>query len=222
MSAIPRGNNIATQRDFAVRSVIDRTVYIELDGKGDLPMDFTVHGPFELRRLPYGMIDSGKEAKRAFWTNVCNEDRSLPSACGCYLYAIQAGKGITPWYVGMANRQSFQKECFASHKIVIYSQVAASGKGTPVLFLLAKRTHGRRAVRPSAKGHADICFLETFLIASAIAKNPRLKNVQMTKMLRNTKVPGLLNSPIGQPSASVAQLKRALFRVKNSSNSRCT
>jgi hypothetical protein len=195
---------------------------LALDEKGDAAMYFSIHGPFEFvrRRDPNGVsIEDNKQAKRDFWANVRNEDRSLPSACGCYLYAIQAGKGITPWYVGMANKQSFEKECFASHKINIYNKVVARCKGTPILFLLTKRTKTKRAAKPSATGHADICFLETFLIALAIAKNPLLRNVQMTKMLRNLQVPGLLNSRIGQPRAPVAKLKKAL---KSSSNSRRT
>jgi len=175
-------------------------------------MRFTVHGPFKLQKQANGLVDRQNDAKRAFWQNVINKDNFLPSACGCYLYAIRAAKGVKPWYVGMANKQSFETECFASHKVNIYNEVVANRKGTPVLFLLARRTSKGRFAKPSVNGRSDIRFLETLLIATAIEKNPKLMNVQKTKMLRNMEVPGLINSPQARPTRSVALLKDALFR----------
>jgi len=42
------------------------------------------------------MLDLSKMEKNIFWNKVNNEKPGLENACGCYLFAYKAGKGITP------------------------------------------------------------------------------------------------------------------------------
>jgi hypothetical protein len=42
---------------------------------------------------------------------------------------------------------------FAPHKITIYNEALASKKGTPLLFLVAKRTKQDKFVKPSKNRH---------------------------------------------------------------------
>jgi hypothetical protein len=163
-------------------------------------MEYSIHGPFELKRSKGFKnkkvgVDYTKEAKKEFWNIVGNRVPDLPSACGCYLFAIKASKGIKPWYVGLAEKQIFQKECFGLQKINIYTTVINKcGKGTPILFLIAKRTNKGKFVNPSKNGHKDIQYLETILIGTAMEKNPNLMNIKKTKYLKEMCVPGLINT----------------------------
>jgi len=48
------------------------------------------------------------------------------------------------------------------------------------------------------------------LIGMALEKNPDIYNVKKTKLLREMKVPGIINSPKGPLSKSQHDLKNAL------------
>ncbi|MBI5695006.1 MAG: hypothetical protein HZC51_04570 [Nitrospirae bacterium] len=171
-------------------------------------MKYTIHGPFEVRRQKTGLVDHGKEAKAVFWSEVKKIDEALPDACGCYLFAIRAGGGIKPWYVGLAAKQAFEKECFAPQKINIYNDVIAKGKGTPLLFLIAKRTPSDKFARPGKNGYKDIEYLETFMIGAVLEKNTDLMNIKKTNYLRKMCVPCLINSPKRKPTNSEKEFER--------------
>jgi hypothetical protein len=55
---------------------------------------------------------------------------------GVYIFAVRAGKGIRPVYVGKATKK-FKQECFASQKNSKHygPALANIGRGTPVMFL---------------------------------------------------------------------------------------
>jgi hypothetical protein len=143
-------------------------------------MNYSIHGPFEIKTKNNSrLVDRRASAKKAFWSTVDNEEEFLPASCGCYLFAIRASKGIKPWYVGLAAKQPFEKECFTASKINIYNDVLANGKGTPILFLVSKRTKSRKLVRPSKKSrHRATTYLETVMIGAALEKNPELMNIK--------------------------------------------
>lgn len=102
------------------------------------------------------------------------EERSrLRSCTGCYVFAIRAGKGYTPWYVGKTSRLTFEKEAFTPRNVDMMNDVLAAGKGTLVLFLIST---GRAKTNDK---HVD--EIETWLIGQALVANAELKNVQKTK-----------------------------------------
>ena len=177
--------------------------------------EYSIHGPFEIKTekgvKKNKAVNDTIEAKKAFWDDVETKVLDLPSACGCYLFAIQKVKNIKPWYVGLAEK-GFQRECLDPHKIGIYTQVLNKCRsGKPILFFIAKRTKiNKQFVKPRKKVRPDIQFLETMLIATAREKNPDLKNKMKTKYLRNMRVPGLINTPQGKQSKQVSEFKRAI------------
>jgi len=175
-------------------------------------MKYSIHGPFKIKTdKETGLVDRSKTAKHSFWAMVENDEENLPSSCGCYLFAIRASKGIKPWYVGLAAKQSFEKECFTPQKINIYNDVLAKcGNGTPLLFLVSKITKLGKLVKPSKNGHRDSMFLETLLIGTAIEKNPALMNIKKTKYLKEMCVPCFLNTPKRKPYRSESEFKRAI------------
>ena len=53
-------------------------------------------------------------------------------------------------------------------------------------------------------------FVEQFLISRALSKNNDLMNKRDTKLLRELKVPGVLNSPPGNPGGKATLLRSVL------------
>ena len=147
-----------------------------------------------------------------FWDNVAADpdDGDLPYAVGCYIFSIRTGRGTLPWYVGMAEKQPFRKECFSYQKLVLFNEILAGRRGTPKLTLIAKLTPRDRYARQSKNGHKDIQFLEKYLILLTIQRNPDLKNTRDTKFLRGMVVHGVFNTPPGGQASSVSELKNLL------------
>src|ERR1035437_2519542 len=115
---------------------------------------FQVEGPFEVPTYPgkaAKIVDS--EALADFWDSAEGVGRRR----GCYLFAVRAGKGFRPIYVGRATK-SFKQEIFTPHKLEKYQRCMADfKKGTPVIFFL---------LAPAAKGAPNrtaIAELEEYL-----------------------------------------------------------
>jgi len=171
-------------------------------------MNFFPHYPIEIPRQSNGLIAADKESLTTFWSRVEKElEDGLSGAIGCYIFSIRAGKGALPWYVGFAEKQSFRKECFASHKLVHYNNAIAKRKGTPLLTLVAKYTPKGKLINPTGNEHRDLQFLETILISNCLRRNADLYNIKDTKLLREMVVPGLLNTSKGKAAASVLDFK---------------
>jgi hypothetical protein len=128
---------------------------------------------------------------------------------------MRAGRGVKPWYVGKSGKQRFYSEIFSPHKVNIYNDVAANQKGTPIIFLIAKRTkNGQRLSAPTKRksGNRFINELEKLLIGAALEKNPKLKNIRDSSLLRRMIVPGFINSTHGANKRDVIEFTAALFK----------
>ncbi|RYY84788.1 MAG: hypothetical protein EOO15_18560 [Chitinophagaceae bacterium] len=171
-------------------------------------MIFYPHVAVEVPRQSNGLIAADKASLAGFWAEIDEGiAEGLSGAIGCYIFSIRAGKGSRPWYVGLAEKQSFKKECFTPHKINHYNNAIASRKGTPMLTLLAKYTRNDKLVSPTGSSHRDIQNVETMLIANCLRKNPDLLNMRDTKLLREMIVRGMLNDVKGKPTASIMSFK---------------
>lgn len=171
-------------------------------------MNFFPHTAIIIPRQDNGLIAADKESLNDFWGKVDNQlEEGLSGAIGCYVFSIRAGKGVLPWYVGLAEKQSFRRECFTSHKLVHYNNAIAKRTGTPLLTLVAKYTPKGQLVGPTGNEHRDVQFLEAMLISNCLGRNAKLYNIRDTKLLREMIVPGLLNTPQGKSAASVADFR---------------
>ena len=170
-------------------------------------------GPFEVPRRDGGpRVD--KRQLKGFWKEVEAADKAnegLADASGCYIFGIRAGRGAKPWYVGQA-KTAFRKECFASHKLVHYNEILLKRKGTPILFLLARKTP--RGVFARTLREREANRLENLLIDYCLQANSDLLNIRGAAFLKEVIVPGLLNSPPGQPSKE-AQFLRGLLSIRS-------
>jgi len=170
-------------------------------------MNYFPYGPFDIPKTVKGRIDADKNSLAKFWNDVNAEKEDLSEAVGCYIFSVRAGRGLLPWYIGLAEKQSFRQECFAIHKLVNYNETIAARKGTPVLTLLPKFTATGRYASQSKNGHGDIQFLEKMLIGLAVRRNSELVNIKNTRLLKEMVVPGILNTPRGRQKKSVDMLK---------------
>src|SRR5690348_9411268 len=116
-------------------------------------MKFDVYGGFEIYRNSKRRGVFNKE----FWQRVEREKAGLPSACGCYAFALKNGKNIVAWYVGKTEKRTFQQECFQAAKIAYYHEILSDHNGTPLLFLLPRLTAGgNRFSQPTGAGYRDV------------------------------------------------------------------
>ena len=169
-------------------------------------MNYEIFGPYEVPRESY-LISRDPKSRKEFWKRVNEDVEGLQDACGCYILVVRN----KAWYVGLAEKQSFKRECFQPHKIVQYDSSVAKAKGIPYLLFLAKMTPSGYFASPGANGYMDIRALEQLLIGAAIDRNLNLRNIKDTKVLREMNVPGFLNTKKGQAtSESVQEFKRAI------------
>lgn len=170
-------------------------------------MNFTIHGAFEIPRDGTHLITRDKDERNEFWNRVDEDEDGLSQACGCYVLSIR-GK---PWYIGMAQRQDFRHECFSHHKITSFDTALNKGRGTPYLYLIARRTDGGRFCKRSSGTYRDVNFLENLLIGLALQRNGELCNIKGTNFLRYMHVPGFVNTRQGEGRAhAVSELRRIL------------
>jgi len=162
--------------------------------------EFEVLGPFDVPvyRGRKGRIVRSEEGDAFF-----EKHGALKSRRGCYVFAMRAGKGITPTYVGKATK-TFSQECFTAHKLGKCNQTLVDYlKGTLVMFLI---------VAPIGKGRPatnQITELEDFLIQTGVARNPDLLNVKGTKRA-DWSIKGLLRARRGRRTAASSAFKSAM------------
>jgi hypothetical protein len=157
-------------------------------------MKFEPYGPFPLPRFNGG-VDRSK--KKSFWELIDKSHPSLSSAVGCYIFAIKAGKGFTPWYVGKTEKMSFGRETWHDGKLLIYGEVIRKyDKGRPVLFLLPKLTTKGKFTKPTKRRIGAVAALEEMLIGTCLQRNRELFNKKLTRY-KAMHVPGYLNDQQG-------------------------
>jgi hypothetical protein len=171
---------------------------------------FENYGPFKVPRRG-AVID--RAALSTFWKAVSEQAPGLATAQGCYIFAIKAGRGYTPWYVGKAaGRDGFQQEALSDGKQNQYNWAWSSqdyARGTMVLFFVARRTaSGRDFSRQN--GTSDIDWLERHLISLALEANNDLLNVHYTKIHKLLFVPGVINDPARKFGEATTELQRTL------------
>lgn len=174
-------------------------------------MNYEVYGGFEIPRKPNKRSVVDARDRNELWRKVHEAKDYLQCALGCYIFALRKrGGGIVPWYVGKTCRQGFIRECFEPHKLVYFNEVVAGEAGVPLLYLIARVTPGGKFTKSFPARESD--YLETLLIGMALQRNPSLKNVTRTKLLKELHVPGLVNSRANPRKGPVADLMAMFAR----------
>lgn len=187
----------------AVHSVNDSDIP---KGRGASPRQravmFKIEGPFRVRGTPLvGGEYIDREDGARFWRQ--KGLARLAQRYGCYVFAMGAGPGVMPFYVGRTVK-SFQQECFQPSKLNHYNKaLRCVKKGRSVLFfVVAPRKKGQRNKRV-------VSSLERYLIQQAKARNHRLLNKQAVK-LPKWGIQGVLRGTPGKPPKAAALFKKLL------------
>ena len=154
-----------------------------------------------------------KESLGNFWEELHKKTGlSVRNGIGCYIFSIKTRGGEKPWYVGKAEKQSFEKECFSSDKLLKYNEVLDSKDiGKPRLTLIVKYTPKDKLSKPSPSSKSDIQYLEEKLIVRCLQRNKDLINVKNTKLEKEMVVEGLMNTPRGRGNAKEVQAFKKLI-----------
>ena len=140
----------------------------------------------------------GKDEVKHFWAN----HGTLREKVGAYIFAIQAGGGHTPMYVGKATK-SFGQEVFATDKLNKYFNAMGQYRsGTPVLFLVASQK------KPGVINSKHIAELEKFLIQQGRVVNPDLLNKVHAKPPAWS-IDGALRSKVKKPTKSAQAFRKS-------------
>jgi hypothetical protein len=91
-----------------------------------------------------------------------------------------------------------------------YNKACSESKGSPIIFLLSKLTPKGR-YKKKGRNSATIDFLERWLIAAAIERNPGLINTKETRFLRKISVAGIFSPKKGNPRSASRELKKTLW-----------
>ena len=174
-------------------------------------MRFDVTGPFDLGRHGKKSLIT-KQSQVDLKHQLKNLNAGLDDSCGCYVFALKAGRGYTPYYVGQACRRGIIDEALNSGNREKYNKVCSESKGTPVIFLIPMLTPTGRYRKKRTNGNLGaIDFLERWLIATAIRKNPDLINNKEPRFLRNIHVAGIFNPTKGEATKASSLLGRTLW-----------
>jgi hypothetical protein len=169
---------------------------------------FEPFGPFD---MPVSGVLIDRKRESEFWKKVEAEAEGLPDAVGCYIFAIRAGRGARPWYVGKSEKTSFRKESWTPHKLLVYSEGLQQLKiGTPLLYFVAKRTKGGRFAKKGINGISAVRALEEILIGTCLLRNSRLLNKRTTKHYREIEVPGYMNESPGARTVQARNIAKLL------------
>lgn len=168
---------------------------------------FTVHGPFKITH------EKRKGGRTLIFDDFWGEGAEaghLEKKRGCYVFAIRAGGGLKPIYVGKATK-TFKQETFnPSNRNKYNAGFSEYARGTPVMYFV---------VHPEQKGPANgkhIAEIEDFLIQAGIAKNPNLQNVRGTQR-PGWSIKGVIRSGVGKRSKSEVEFG-ALFDIHTSAS----
>lgn len=177
-------------------------------------MRFDVAGPFPLTRHGKKRLIT-EQTRKDLKPDLEAHESGLSAACGCYVFAVQAGLGFTPFYVGKSCKASVWYESLNPSNRGKYNEALDDYEsGTPVLFLVPMRTKRGKFRKPkdAAGTLASVDFLERWLIAEALKKNPRLINDKHTRFLRDLHVVGIFNAAHGEATKSSMDLSRAIWK----------
>ena len=168
-------------------------------------MNYNTFGPYE---IPLGLGEFKKRIDKEdidqFWSRV---DPGLNNACGIYIFSIKTKVREKPWYVGKAQKQSFEKECFTYHKIVYYHEALEKSKGTPMMYFVARVRNKGSFSNPtkSKTGHREMDFVERLFIELGFNKNKDIRNKKGTKNPEKLIIKGFYNNK-DRKKKSVKQL----------------
>ena len=159
--------------------------------------EFFIEGPFKVPCIKGTRLI--EEDLSTFW----QRHKEIASSIGCYIFAIRAGRGYKPLYVGKTTK-SFESECFTSHKRNHYHySLSHYQRCTPIIFFVVlRKTKGK-------VNASEIKQVENFLIQVGSTVNPDIRNIKGINQ-PSWSIKGVIRGKKGQASKSSAEFKKLL------------
>ncbi|HRK04437.1 MAG TPA: hypothetical protein PLW14_04995 [Chlorobiota bacterium] len=171
----------------------------DLEIYGPVPIPYQRNGRGSAKQI-------GKNEAKEFWE--CEQACEISNKQGCYVFALKAGRGYRPWYVGKATK-SMRQECTGLHQLSHYNEVLFKGnKGTPVLFFVVP---GGNKVKVSK---TIVDEIETFLIQTVLTKHPEIQNIQKTNLPKWT-VKGVVRGGRGKRKQNASDFRKMMGLSKS-------
>ena len=178
-------------------------------------MKFDAAGPFDFD--PYS---KERQWRKQFWDGIEIPDNldGLDFAIGCYVYCLERGERILPWYIGKTiAKNGFKGEIFQDPKVMRYREVTPKPHrhgAKMMLFPLVTAKNWKISWNTSERSKKAIDWLEKELIILALTRNPKLTNVRDTLLVKNVSVRGIMGQqPAGQPTKAARFVRRDLFHL---------
>ena len=171
---------------------------------------FDVYGPFDIDREDGEISRAGQ----SMWDEVEDCEDGLARAWGCYMFCLQNGRNIVPWYVGKTCAAGgFREEAFADHKLWIYNSITERrGKRHLLLFpLTTGNSNGHKPFSKNRNKTSVIEWLERTLIGMALQRNPRLLNLRDTTLPKSVTVRGVMGTKSKGRKYEEVKYARAAF-----------
>ncbi len=176
---------------------------------------YGVFGPYD---VPYKKASKAIEKKHVqeMWDFLREKKKGLDEACGVYVIGMRndgaQGGNTTPWYIGTAEKISFEERCFE----LPGEKGIAKKRGSPVIYFLPKL--GKDASefakpRQTMATPGDMDYVVRVLIEYGIQKNAGIllePAALHLKALQSVSVDGFVKSKKGKPSKAVSELKSLL------------
>lgn len=140
-----------------------------------------------------------------FWTAANAATRGLAGAIGCYVFALQQGARLVPWFVG-STLDDFGSAVFQPAQTAIYDRCMSGGTGAPVLFLLPLCTANARNFSGARKtGGGAIGWLEQGLMGLMFARSAKLASADGLRAFGRADVPEhLVPNTLARPFRALA------------------
>ncbi len=146
-----------------------------------------------------------------------SEEEGLSEACGCYVFALRAGGGFTPYYGAGQGMQVAYRFRISVSNLEKYNG-ACQKHGTPCLFC-ASASHSWWKLRNALSGR----YTRKLISWSAGSSHWRYKRIQNwinnkeTFFLRTIHVPGLLNPDLGNQQRVLRYSRKYYIKAGKSS-----
>ena len=184
----------------------------------DTRFKYGVYGPHE---VPFKKAPNADD-KEKMWDDIRKSEKGMDEACGVYVIGIRndgkQGGNTTPWYVGTAEKVSFEERCFefpAETNII-------KKKGTPVIYFLPKLTDkgnsGFAKPTQTLSTPGDMDYVTRVLIEYGFQANKKgilLEPAALhLKIWQSLSVEGFVNSPKGVGNKTEVKKLRQLLGLK--------
>ena len=156
--------------------------------------ELEVFGPFQLNRSK--VYD--REYRNAWWEDREEEFPGISQAKGVYLLSLRNKHNFVPQYVGITDKQNFEKEALRDGNLLKLAVELRNARGSLQVHLLAKRKSRHAGFSKQIKTES-LRWLERLILFSCLSKNPKMLNKSHRTFLKAVEIKNVTGSKLRGP-----------------------